>query len=237
MSGTMNQMNDLADVRKQLGEAVAKEMKNIDKKRFEKVTRQMQMNSDPHVGFVMDNLSRFLAEDEKSSYNATSDKYWSSHESFVEHMRKVDHTKMTKEWCEQLMKDITGGNSEGGAVAKAFVQAENVSRYMDFYPFFKTLSKMVYLAVTMRKENNFKRKIATGQKLVDQLDSKAANMKEMLDALNVHHEIRAEADRMYRDEETFIKNKLDKTTAQLQNYHSKLENFTADFFAGLPQAE
>jgi hypothetical protein len=74
----------------------------------------------------------------------------------------MDNSVMSKEFCEGLMKEITGGSSAGGRVALALVAPDNLSKYVEFYPFFKALSKMVFLAVTMRKEINFKRKISSG---------------------------------------------------------------------------
>jgi hypothetical protein len=130
----------------------------------------------------------------------------------------MDNSVMSKEFCEGLMQEITGNSSEGGRVAKALVAADNLSKYVEFYPFFKALSKMVFLAVTMRKEINFKRKISSGQKQCDRLEAKVEMQKGQIRALEVHLTVRAEADRMYRDEEEFIHKKINETERQISNY-------------------
>jgi len=137
---------------------------------------------------------------------------------------------MSKEFCERLMKEITGGNSEGGQVAKSLVQPDNLNKYVEFYPLFKALSKMVFLAVTMRKEANFKRKISSGQRQCDKLDAKVDMQKAQINALNVHNEVRSEADRLFRDELDFLKTKLEKTDKHLLEYEEKLENLASEFF-------
>jgi hypothetical protein len=144
---------------------------------------------------------------------------------------------MSKEFCEGLMKEITGGSSEGGQVAKSLVAAENLTKYVDFYPFFKCVSKMVFLAVTMRKEQNFRRKIGSGQIQCDKLDAKVVAQRNLIRALEVHMVVRAEADRMFRDEEKFIKQKLETTEAQIEKYEQKKESIFDDFFSTLPQSE
>jgi hypothetical protein len=165
-------MSDLADVHKQLSEAQAKEVKNIDAKKFDKICRFAQVENDRNVMFILDNMARFLDQNEKSSFSSCRSTFFSNHASFTEQFRKFDNSVMSKEFCEGLMKEITGGSSEGGQVAKSLVAAENLTKYVDFYSFFKCLSKMVFLAVTMRKEQNFKRKISSGQSQCDRLDAK-----------------------------------------------------------------
>lgn len=60
------------------------------------------------------------------------------------------------------MTDITGGKAEGGSIAIALLDPSMMQTYVQFYPLFKTLSKMVFLAMTQRKEINFKKKVASG---------------------------------------------------------------------------
>jgi len=230
-------MNDLADVRKQLGEAQAKEVKQIDAKKLEKINRVIQTDNDPNLVFILDNMARFMDANEKASYHSVRDKYFASHQAFTDAIRKMDNSAMSKEFCEELMKQITGGSSEGGHVARALVAPDNLGKYVEFYPFFKALSKMVFLAVTMRKERNFRRKISSGMKQVDKLEAKVEMQRVQIRALDVHMVVRAEADRMFRDEEKFIKEKLETTEQQIAQYAEKQAGLVDEFFAALPQSE
>lgn len=237
ISSTRNQLSDLADMRKQLSEAQAKEVKQIDAKKLEAINRQMSVDNDPNLAFILNNMAKFLDMNEKSDYFSCKSKYFDNHAAFGDAVRKMDNSVMSKEFCESLMKDITGGSSEGGRVAKALVQADNLSKYVDFYCFFKALSKMVFLAVTMRKEQNFKRKIASGQKQSDKLFAKVDMQKAQVNALDVHLTVSAEANRMYVEEEQFITEKLEKARNAEGELISQLDQLTASFFEGLPAVE
>jgi ferredoxin-NADP reductase len=54
--------------------------------------------------------------------------------------------------------------------------------------------------------------------------------KAQINALNVHNEVRSEADRLFRDELDFLKTKLEKTDVHLLEYEEKLENLASEFF-------
>ena len=58
------------------------------------------------------------------------------------------------------MTMITGPKGDGGDCAKAFL--DDPSTYVNFFPFFRTLSKMVYCSMTQRKENSFRKKVNLG---------------------------------------------------------------------------
>jgi len=82
------------------------------------------------------------------TYEKTKGTIWRSHESFMEAFRLMDNQALPKEWCENLMTQITGSKGDGGEVVKALIDPMRLQEYVTFFPFFKTLSKMVYLAMT-----------------------------------------------------------------------------------------
>lgn len=77
-------MNDLSDVRKQLSEAQAKEVKQIDKKKFDKMNRFAQTENDRNMMFILDNMARFLDQNEKSSYSSCRNTHFATHEAFTD---------------------------------------------------------------------------------------------------------------------------------------------------------
>lgn len=93
---------------------------------------------------------------------------------------------------------------------------------------------MVYLTVTVRKEVNFKRKISTSKAQSDKLLSKLELQRQMVAALDAHHAVRGEADRIFREEEKFLTEKLEKAEKQISIYEAKIENFNDEFFKDLP---
>lgn len=230
MQGLKNQMNDLNDVRKQLAEAQAKEAKNVNQAKIDKVLRMAQ-EGDSTVNWILDNLSIFLCGNEKSSYNNGGSQHFSNLEAWQQSLQKVDHLAIGKERCEQLMKEITGGSSEGGAVAQALVLPDNMARYIDLYPFFKTLSKMVFLTTTMRKEASFKRKIARAQTEVNALTIKADLQTALMNQLDFYRELDREKAAI-EEEYTFVKSKLAQTIDQIKEFEDKLEDFVESYFRG-----
>ena len=64
-----NQLSDLSEVKKQLFESLIKEMKNISKKNFNKITMYSKVNStDIVVTFLLDSITKFLSGDAKATF-------------------------------------------------------------------------------------------------------------------------------------------------------------------------
>jgi hypothetical protein len=63
-----------------------------------------------------------------------------------------------------MMQRMCGGqNSDGGDITQEISNEKNVKTYLDFFPYFKTLSKMCHLAMNVKKETNIKVKISNGE--------------------------------------------------------------------------
>lgn len=58
----------MGDVRKQLTEARSKESKGIDAKLLAKVVSSSEKDPDSNIMFCLDNIARFLDENEKSNF-------------------------------------------------------------------------------------------------------------------------------------------------------------------------
>lgn len=69
---------------------------------------------------------------------------------------------MDRKWCEDRMGEICGKNGEGGQHVKELMDPSKFGTYVQFYPFFKTFSKMVYCAMTQRKEIALRRTVSVG---------------------------------------------------------------------------
>lgn len=156
-------------------------------------------------------------------------------------MRKMDNQKLPKEWCQNLMAEITGtgadlkGGECGGAVAKALVAPENLEKYVGFYCLFRTLSKMVYLAMTQRKELNFKRKIASGSSQEGGLDAEIESCTLQLDALCVKDLVKTEMDRMFEGESRWLEAKAEQAAAAIAKYTAQKDCLLDSYFGDLPQ--
>lgn len=64
-----NQIADLTEIKKNLGEAETKEMKNISKQNLTKIKAFATKNdNDLVVSFLLDSLTKFMTGDDKSTY-------------------------------------------------------------------------------------------------------------------------------------------------------------------------
>ena len=171
---------------------------------------------DSNLVFIFDNMTRFMAEDSSATYANQGKAFFDDYDAFTMRMRSFNHLKISKEVTEKLMKDITGNSQDGGVVAKALVDPENLAKYVDFYPFFKTLSKMVYTSITMRKENDFTRKVAVADKQIFEKQAQEDLQKKLIESLDFFQIMEDEGRRLHVEEETFVWDKLKATREEIQ---------------------
>lgn len=74
---------------------------------------------------------------------------------------------------------------------------------------------MVYLAMTSRKELNFKRKIASGGAQEDSLQSRIDTALSQLEALSVRESVKVEMERIYEGEKGWLDSKMAKTEEEI----------------------
>lgn len=64
-----DQLRDLEEVKKQLFAALIKEMLNVNKKNFKKITNYAQeIETDVVVNFLVDSITKFLCCDDKATF-------------------------------------------------------------------------------------------------------------------------------------------------------------------------
>ena len=175
-----------------------KEMRNIDKKNFEKITKYAKVHAtDIVTSFVLDSLTKFLTGDSKATFIGQGAPYFTSADDLQQAIRKVDHSGLEKEVVEIMMQRMCGGqNSDGGDITQEMSNEKNVKTYLDFFCYFKTLSKMCHLAMTVRKELNTLKKIKNNEAQIKSFDLKMETAKHVAAVLKFYEEIRSEADRM-----------------------------------------
>jgi hypothetical protein len=81
-----------------------KEMKNINKKNFDKITKYAKVNStDIVVTFVLDSITKFLSGDSKATFIGQGAPYFVNAEDLQLQIRKADHGALDKEIIEKMM--------------------------------------------------------------------------------------------------------------------------------------
>jgi hypothetical protein len=72
-------LHDLVEIKKGLSEAEAKELKNINKKNFEKITKYAKVHpGDQVVTFLLDSLTKFFSGDAKATFVSQGAPYFTS---------------------------------------------------------------------------------------------------------------------------------------------------------------
>ena len=100
----------MGEVKKQLHESLMKEMKNINKKNFDKITKFAKVHStDVVVTFVLDSMTKFLTGDSKATFIGQGASFFTNADELQLSIRKADHGSLDKEVIEVMMQRMCGG--------------------------------------------------------------------------------------------------------------------------------
>lgn len=100
----------MGEVKKQLHESLMKEMKNITKKNFDKITKFAKVHStDVVVTFVLDSMTKFLTGDSKATFIGQGASFFTNADELQLSIRKADHGSLDKEVIEVMMQRMCGG--------------------------------------------------------------------------------------------------------------------------------
>lgn len=208
-----------------------KEMKNITKKNFEKITKYAKVHStDIVVTFVLDSMTKFLTGDSKATFIGQGAPFYTSAEDLQLSIRKADHGALEKEVIEVMMQRMCGGqNSDGGDITQEMSAEKNVKIYLDFFPYFKTLSKMCHLAMTVKKELNTHKKITNNEATVKSYELQMKTAKHVADVLKCFEQIKEASDRIKFGEISILQEKEAKVNERHSQITSKLQSFDRDW--------
>ncbi len=80
-----------------------------------------------------------------------------------------------------------GQSSDGGDITQEMSAEKNVKIYLDFFPYFKTLSKMCHLAMTVKKEINTLKKITNNEASIKSFELQMQTAKSVAEVLKCYH--------------------------------------------------
>ena len=95
-----------------------------------------------------------------------------------------------------MIKMCGGKEADGGEITKLMCQEENLRKYLDFFAFFKTLSKMCHLAMTERKGNVIKKKIVHHEEEIHKSTNSIEQNRKLCEALTFYKQIDEEINRL-----------------------------------------
>jgi len=150
----------MGSIKSEMHEAVCKEMKGINTASLNKIKAFASKNpSDRVVTFVLDNMTRFMSNGHHNKYNA---QLFANENDCLNAIKSADYGCLDKTAIETIMNGLLPGvDGESGAILRQMEDEKNAQRYMEFFPFVKTLSKMCYLAMLTRKEMSLQARVET----------------------------------------------------------------------------
>jgi hypothetical protein len=102
---------------------------------------------------------------------------------------------------------------------------KNVKTYLDFFPFFKTLSKMCHYSMTAKKEANTQKKISNNEASIKSFDLQMKTAQQTADVLKVYADIKDAVERIDSHEIVVLIEKLAKVNERSRVISAKLASF------------
>jgi hypothetical protein len=121
-------------------------------------------------------LAQFIEGNEKAAFT-DSDKFFKNAEEFQQYVRAIKHTGLKYDKIQEIMKRLTG---EQNSIIADITDEKNVKRYLDIFPFVKTLSKICHWAMTSQRDDHAALKIKNEQNELINQDAQAERNEEIL---------------------------------------------------------
>lgn len=169
-----------------------KEMKNINAKNLSRIIKYANVHStDVVVTFVLDSFTKFFTADAKASYIGQGAPFFVNADDLQLQIRKADYGALDKQAIEVMMTRIAGGQkSDGGDITQELSSDKNVKIYLDFFAYFKTLSKMCHYAMTVKKEANVQKKISNNEASLKSFDLQLKTAQQVAEVLKCYADIK-----------------------------------------------
>lgn len=148
---------ELKETKKSLFEAISKEMKGVDAKKLAKVKKMY--NRDKYCTFVLDTMTQFIEARENATYAQTNDSHTKNVEEFQQSIRSIKYNALGYQRVQDIMLELSGTEASPSEMIQAVVNDKNVKQYLDFFPFFKTISKICHWAVVSMRDDLAEKKI------------------------------------------------------------------------------
>ena len=97
--------------------------------------------------------------------------------------------------------------------------------YLDFFAYFKTLSKMCHYAMTVKKEANTQKKISNNEASLKSFDLQLKTAQQVAEVLKCYAEIKDAVQRIDAHEIAVLKEKQTKVDERYRVISSKLATF------------
>jgi hypothetical protein len=208
------QLNDIKEIKTQLTDQMNKEINSIANPAFKTaIAFYEKRKTDLVASFLLKTLTAYISSNAEAEVN-TKDAHWKDPAALQEALRNVKTRNMDKAWIREHMDRITGESGipeQDGDIYKAISDGANTKNYVNFFPFFKVLSKMLHLGMILKKEEEMSKRVTQNNRSINQMAVKI-KVSNSIENEAVHLILATEAERIRNNE-----------LAQLQQKKQNLE--------------
>lgn len=115
------------------------------------------------VSFILDSMTKFFVGLPTATYESQGAEFFTNAEDLQQTIRKLDHGLLDFSVIKEMMTKMCGGEGAAGSglISEELTDERNIKKYLNYFPYFRTLCKMCHVGMTVRKEKNQLKKLAS----------------------------------------------------------------------------
>jgi len=114
------------------------------------------------VSFILDSMTKLFVGLPTATYESHGTEFFTNAEDLQQTIRKLDHGLLDFSVLKEMMTKMCGGEGAAGSglISEELTDDRNIKKYLNYFPYFRTLCKMCHVGMTARKEKNQLKKLA-----------------------------------------------------------------------------
>ena len=115
------------------------------------------------VSFILDSMTKFFVGSPTATYESQGAEFFTNADDLQQTIRKLDHSCLEFNVIKEMMTKMCGGEGAAGSglISEELTDERNIKKYLNYFPYFRTLCKMCHVGMTVRKEKNQLKKLAS----------------------------------------------------------------------------
>lgn len=223
-----------------LNQQLAKELKTCDKDSVKLIKKVMATGTSPACPTarqILDKICQLVCANDNATYAVEGVELFADEIIFQAQVKKSDPSTLDKESIKKIADEVNQTmDGVQGTLLAAVSQPSTASEMVKFFPYFKILFKLCQIGLTMKNKVNLERKLVQHQNSLKDLEAKVATEQRIIENLDFHRRISAEADRTRNYEVVELENKERELRAKIDagKIYNNPDQFYMKYF-GLKQ--
>jgi hypothetical protein len=218
---------ELKETKKGLYEGISKEMKGVDLKKLKAI--KGMYNRDAHLTYALDTLCKFIEGHVATTYSQTKDAHTKNVEEFQQAIRGIKYNALPFNVVQDIMMNVAGTDGNPSQMIQDITGDKKAKAYLDFYPFFKTLSKICHWSMVSMRDDLAAKKIEEQEKLLKDMELERKRNDEILAEIQ---KIQGSSQllKYLATERALVMTKKDKIQRLQAATREKLQNLHSDYY-------